>query len=766
MPRRWSFIQRHLQGSLQEGLLEAELSLSFEIFEGAEDRVELPILDSAASLLSVRLDDHPSSLQKRDGLYRLGLKGPGLHRLKVKFLLGHAQERFERQIKLRLPAAGPTQLSLSIPELEIKALLKDGVIQTQEEWEGNTLLEAELGGAEWLQLSWKPEVIGTQEENLRWSLKQSSLFTVGASLISGLSHFKIEVEEGEMDRLQLRLPPGLEVLKVEGEQLLQWRSQDEGRLLMILLRGPNTKEVQLSLHFQLPVGAKGKALLKLPQAPEGISCRGTAGVQASTGLDLKLRRHHQAKMLDPLELPRELVEMSGSPLLFGFEHREAAPELELGIIHNRQLELTDSIIDELEASTVLLKDGSERSKFKLHMRNNTRQYLGLKLPEGAVLTQALVEGLPLRPAVESLPDGGERLLFPLQQSRRLSGDQERRHVVRPGETLGSIAYLYYSNPQRWQIILEHNNLYGEDDLQAGQVLEIPPLKGVEIEEVRFVVELAYERQLEPLGWLGRRGLALPELDVSVLKATWHLYLPEVLDPLSFESNLVQYSAIRYDPFRRIRDFMEQALLGGEAWAGGKYRSILSRRQKIYQEDQAQRAESAAPLATFPLVGERFRFKRLLLGKEIPQVEVYYLSDLGGQILRIFSLLSSLLLVLWALWPRRRLKFMLLALLPFAGLMVLGHFIIGLNRHLLWGLDLGLLLLLLLHGLKPLKAWVLGILKAPWLFLEWVQLSKLLSALLLLFLLSMGSELPLLTSLSAFLTLSLLWGRLRRSLRDV
>ena len=64
---------------------------------------------------------------------------------------------------------------------------------------------------------------------------------------------------------------------------------------------------------------------------------------------------------------------------------------------------------------------------------------------------------------------------PTQQASDAPG-QTVTHIVRPGETLSSIAKRYYNNPDRWREVFDHNReTIGRDpdSLQAGAMLKIP-----------------------------------------------------------------------------------------------------------------------------------------------------------------------------------------------------------------------------------------------------------------------------------------------------
>jgi nucleoid-associated protein YgaU len=68
-----------------------------------------------------------------------------------------------------------------------------------------------------------------------------------------------------------------------------------------------------------------------------------------------------------------------------------------------------------------------------------------------------------------------------EEVRRLglqSVDVEKRHTVRRGDSLSSIAALEYHDPKNWRPIADANSIPNPRELQPGTVLRIPRLRAV------------------------------------------------------------------------------------------------------------------------------------------------------------------------------------------------------------------------------------------------------------------------------------------------
>ena len=752
---------RSLEGVFRKGLLAATLTARLSVLDRS-GHVWVPVLDGGAYPQRALVDGKPTTLVKRRGMYVVGIERPGTYQVKLRFLVGREQDRFARRLLLRLPRGCPTRLSILVPEKGIEAWLRQGALTGQRSQGGGTLLLGNLDASGQVDLSWTRKLTH-KTSAVRMEARQNTLFTVREALVSGVAVFDLRVLGGETDRVDLSLPPSVEVIKVSGDAVLQWqtRTGDAGRLT-VLLRYLIKGRTQIKVHFSFP-GRRGHPLdLAMITLPARVPVSGTVGVQAPTGLNVKVVRSRDARALTLRDLPAELTELTRSPLLVGFSHTRP-PRITLAVTRNQQVALTTTLIDEIQAATVITEEGAERTKLKLHIRNNTRQYLGLRLPPGAQLISALIDGQPVHPARA----GDGSLLLSLRQSERIDPVAGRVHRVTPGQTLGDIAHFYYSDPSRWTLILQRNKdvLKNEQGLRPGQQLKIPSAGPVKVEESSFVLELSYRRAHDALGLWGSVATRLPGLDVDAMKVAWHLYLPSSVTPLSFDANLTQYTAIRYGPFRRAFRYLQEVFSGRQAWAGSQqpYTSILSRRRSIFLDQEGRKGMVEVAPSSFPLVGKRYRFRRILLSRARPAVSVVYAASplvLGA---RWGALLLALAMTLYLLRGRRRWWTWLLAGALTAVLLVAAHYVIGVHRRLVWGVVLALLVALArLHRERALAS-VKEMLWSPWTLARLVTFKNLLLTAGVCLVLSLVLRYPMMLSLVA-LGLLVPWWRRRDAAR--
>ncbi|MCK6546741.1 LysM peptidoglycan-binding domain-containing protein, partial [Myxococcota bacterium] len=703
--------ERSLELAFQRGVLSGTLSVVVDVFS-ADAPAIVPLVDAESSLSSVSVDGARAVALRSDEHYAVVIDAPGRHAIRVSFARGREETRFSRAFSLPLPPAPVTRFSLSLPEKGLDVDVAGGVVFDARPSERGTRVEGALDSRGALSVRWQPRLGQVRTAARSLEVESLALATIAEEVVRTKTALRYRVTSGETDRLELAVPEAVEVVHVGGDAVLQWFTEPApaagaSKKLVVLLRHLVDGDVSCVVTAELPKVRVDAASLAFLTPIDATLREGWVAVEGREGFEVRPARADGASEVGTREVPSALSALSDKPLLFAYRYGAGVPVIELAIARNAELELTQALVDDLQASTVLVEQGAEITKLRLYVRNNTRQYLAMTLPAGASLTHALIDGVPFHPAVEHGPDGVERLLVPLRQSEKLSDAKPRHHTVRPGETLGEVALLYYNRAERWSELMAANpELGGTTDLHVGQRLVIPARAGgVALEESNFVVELAYKVDGPALSLASRHRVALPALDLPVMAVTWHYYFPEDFEPLSFETNLRQLTHVRYDPLRRLIHFLERATELRGAWAGGfhlerdAYSNILESRKAIYHREQ--RREVTEALSSFPLVGERYRFGRVLLGEEQAFLELVYVKRSVLPIVQVAALLAILLLAVRVVRSvradglaraLRREPAWTFAATMFV-LLFVGHHVLGVHRSIVLGLDLALVVVL-------------------------------------------------------------------------
>ncbi|MFT7583041.1 MAG: hypothetical protein ACI9MR_004727, partial [Myxococcota bacterium] len=353
-PAAITYTDRRIEGVFRKGLLRATLTARFEVFD---DRgyLQVPVITDGASPGKIELNGQPTSLVRHEGMYTVGVDKPGSYEVVVTFYRGQEQDRFARRLQLDLPEGGITSVSLHVPEVGIDARLNGGALTAQTEVDGGTRVEGYLDANGQLDLTWTRRLAHTASSSVRLESRLDTLITLGEGLVSGIAVFNLDVREGETDRIDLVLPKDVEVMRVSGDAVLQWRTDpNDPTALNVLLRYLVRDATRVVVQFQYPVAADAETIpVRTLLPPAGTPLNGSLGVQAPAGLDVTVASADAASALTLRELPSSLTGLTSKPLLFGFRF-EAPPSIDLTVSRHASVELTSTLIDEIQASTVLL----------------------------------------------------------------------------------------------------------------------------------------------------------------------------------------------------------------------------------------------------------------------------------------------------------------------------------------------------------------------------------------------------------------------------
>ncbi|MEQ1571090.1 MAG: LysM domain-containing protein [Myxococcota bacterium] len=601
----WAPISRTVQGAVRRGVFTGVVTTEVEVVGGP---IAVPVAPAAVTLVSGTVDGSPAAFALV-GEWQTVTVPPGRHTLRIGWVQGRDTDRYTRSLDLTLPPGPPTELTVTLPESGIDATLAGGVRTATRATADATELSAWLDAAGAVRLTWerRPEhAASTGEASVHTRVE--AVVEVERDVVAGTARYTVEVRSGALDQVALSVPDGVEVLDVTGADVLQWRA--EAAELQVLLRRVVEDRAVVTVTYLYPAD-DAKPAVRFP-VPRG-EMDGVVGIEAPVALELAVTDVAHGKVLDPRDVPPSVLELTTDPLSVVVAFDEV-PTIAYTASPRPPVGSSTSRIEDLQAITVLSRDGTEVGKLRLTIRNTTRQVLTVDLPEGGHLTECFRDGVPLRPAAD--PTRPERTIVPLLRSER---NARTEHVVAAGETLSAIAVATVGRAGGWAEIAAANPGVDPTRLAIGDRLVIPTGSGGD--ERSFVLEFGWERSTTGLGAVGHRAVALPAVDLPVMSADWHLYLPDEVEPLSLWTTLDRPD----DPSplaRAVDAVVRSGAGGGAAWASTGYEnSLVTRRSKWEAKQQLD------PVGTypFPLVGRKVAMSGQLLGTDPARVSVTWIA---------------------------------------------------------------------------------------------------------------------------------------------
>jgi hypothetical protein len=234
--------------------------------------------------------------------------------------------------------------------------------------------------------------------------------TATDTLVSGRSVVRFEIQNAPAKEFRVKVPAEFKNVDVNGANIRR-RDQvgDEWRVeLQNKVRGTYA----LTVTWELPWKAKdGVLTLHGVEAPGVERETGVVAITAKAPLQVSAREANSDLIrIDARETPAWAERPTEQPALV-YRYLRPGYTLNVGAQRFEEAEVLQALVDSMKLTSVVSEDGQMMTEMALEVRNNARQYLEVKLPDGSEVWSAFVAGEPVRP---SLRDG--KLLLPMERS--------------------------------------------------------------------------------------------------------------------------------------------------------------------------------------------------------------------------------------------------------------------------------------------------------------------------------------------------------------
>jgi hypothetical protein len=123
-------------------------------------------------------------------------------------------------------------------------------------------------------------------------------------------------------------------------------------------------------------------------------------------------------VVDIAELPQQMVLRTTRPILMAYKYLQAepAPRLQISLARHRLAGVQEAAIERADYRTLYTRDGLQVTTVEFSLRNSRKQFLKLRLPKGATVWSAFVDGKPEKPAVSAGANGEQDVLIKIIHS--------------------------------------------------------------------------------------------------------------------------------------------------------------------------------------------------------------------------------------------------------------------------------------------------------------------------------------------------------------
>ncbi|MBI3892290.1 MAG: hypothetical protein HY303_12275, partial [Candidatus Wallbacteria bacterium] len=287
---------------------------------------------------------------------------------------------------------------------------------------------AERVRLEWTNAAPSPVQAAKPEETFEThSQIESSLWLAGHAAERVLrleGRLDLEVSRRPVSRTVVELHPSLAVVDARAPELADWSIEpvpgSAAQRLVIEWKAPFAGRAQVQLMLEVSREGDAPFELGLPAVAGAQREHVTLGVSGQGNLLVEPGKLPDGvRQGDPSQPPQELSRPGARPLALlltaarhGGSGAGAAAPVQLRVTRLQQVQLLAAVADLAEFSVHAARDGQLMGHGHWLVKNNSEQFLRLRMPEGARLLDCFVSGTAVTPAAG--PSG--ELLLPLEKS--------------------------------------------------------------------------------------------------------------------------------------------------------------------------------------------------------------------------------------------------------------------------------------------------------------------------------------------------------------
>ncbi len=411
----WVIESADYKGDVKDQIARMEAHYTIRVIQDGWSEIPLAIHGATITAIELTKKAGEAHIMPCDGSYILVASRKGAYGVRVKFAHLLAQDSQFEGVRLGIPQATFSTVSLFVPRQDVELRTQDQlyVERKPDGRRGGVTLMARLGAAQQLDLRWrtKPTAPVAIEPVLYGDVQM--FVSIEEQLAHVTSIIDYRVAQGDTKELLIQLPSGINVLNVRGAGIEDWHVTDakDGKVLKVAL-ALTLKDTtyRLILEGEQTISADATEYALPTIQLTGVKQeRGYLAVARAGNIELAAQTMDGITRVDVKELPETMRTAAGAPAVLAFKYHQHPYRVALSLTHHQDHAVLAAIAERAELATIISQQGELLTRAAYLIQANKKQYVSVLLPEGATLWSCLVDGKLVKPV------GGEHgaLLVPM-----------------------------------------------------------------------------------------------------------------------------------------------------------------------------------------------------------------------------------------------------------------------------------------------------------------------------------------------------------------
>lgn len=309
------------QGKVAEELATIRLELTIDVL--ADDWVQIPlglrgVAVAQAALLETESAKVVPLLRVEKDEYIFVTKGKGRYLLALDFVRQLDTQPGLAVVDFGIPSAAITTLEMLIPEenlkVDVQPMLAATTSQIDTDGAKYTKLQAFLGAANQVRLSWKPKTEAAADLEPVLICEQFQHINIGEALISCEAKLNYSIHRGGVDQFTINLPGDFRVTDVAGDNIAKWEIKPAGQAQTLSVKLFSPAKAQYTLTIKTERFLQ-EAEAKIPLSPittdDVFRQSGLIGITNSPRRSIHLENIKKLARVDTGQLPKDLHDRPG-----------------------------------------------------------------------------------------------------------------------------------------------------------------------------------------------------------------------------------------------------------------------------------------------------------------------------------------------------------------------------------------------------------------------------------------------------------------------
>jgi len=361
------------------------------------------------TILSAESGGTPLPLTLEGASHVALLTGPGPFEIFLETIIPVSIEAGQASLRLVVPWAGSTRLSLDLPGDHTNVQLNPGLITSKKGLEARTSVEASLVPGSQTKIQWttREMPVPPVARETRYISDVKTLVTVGEADLRLTALVDTTVVQGDPSEFELPVPPGYEVTETAGNSLAS--TDVRSGLVVLKTNEPTRRSHQFLVSMERSLqGVQAEAPLLGLKGPQRET--GEILVEAAGTMELTAAESGQLRRMDVREVNPALRSLAKGSLQAAFRfHRNGAQpagpvagpdgqnRLMLSWTRFPETQALPAAAERAEVTTLVTSEGKTLTEVALVVRNEAQPFLKVGLPQGASLLTAEVSGEKVKP---------------------------------------------------------------------------------------------------------------------------------------------------------------------------------------------------------------------------------------------------------------------------------------------------------------------------------------------------------------------------------